>query len=115
MMKPPAKKYAMRISSFIRAVEHFKKMLEYLEVLITQDTDGNYSKAHLDICHAISRIDTHLNFLIEEIGKLPVKETAGETMINLPSDIAEEMNIYVELSNDAIEKLRKHNIVLTEN
>ena len=113
MMKPPAKKYAMRISSFIRAVEHFKKMLEYLEVLITQDTDGNYSKAHLDICHAISRIDTHLNFLIEEIGKLPVKESTG--MIDLPSDIAKAMNIYIEVSNDSIEKLKEHNIVLSEN
>tara|TARA_R100000005_G_C4991263_1_gene198645 strand:- start:1078 stop:1410 length:333 start_codon:yes stop_codon:yes gene_type:complete len=110
-MKPPAKRYAMRISSFIRAVDHFKKMLAYLNVLITQDSDGDYSHAHLDICHAISRIDAHLNFLIEQIGKLPVKES----MINLPSDIASEMNIYVELSNEAIERLREHNIILTEN
>ena len=112
-MSGDGKKYAMRISSFMRAGNHLRKILDYLNVLITQDTEGNYSGAHIDICHAISKIDTHLNFLIEEIGKLPVKESTG--MIDLPSDIAKEMNIYIEVSNDSIEKLKEHNIVLSEN
>ena len=110
-MSDGEKRYAMRIHSYMRAVEHFRKILAYLNVLIAQDADGNYSHAHLDICHAISRIDAHLNFLVEEIGGLPVKEM----MINLPSGVAKEMNIYIDMSNEAIERLRVHNIFLTEN
>jgi|TARA_B100001094_G_C17450000_1_gene447800 hypothetical protein len=110
-MSDGEKRYAMRLHSYMRAVEHFRKILAYLNVLITQDADGNYSHAHLDICHAISRIDAHLNFLVEEIGGLPVKEM----MINLPSGVAKEMNIYIDMSNEAIERLRVHNIFLTEN
>ena len=110
-MSDGQKRYAMRLHSYMRAVEHFRKILAYLNVLITQDADGNYSHAHLDICHAISRIDAHLNFLVEEIGGLPVKEM----MINLPSGVAKEMNIYIDMSNEAIERLRVHNIFLTEN
>jgi len=49
--------------------------------------------------------------LVEEIGGLPVKEM----MINLPSGVAKEMNIYIDMSNEAIERLRVHNIFLTEN
>tara|TARA_R110000796_G_scaffold222904_1_gene339108 strand:+ start:253 stop:588 length:336 start_codon:yes stop_codon:yes gene_type:complete len=111
-MSDGQKRYAMRLHSYMRAVEHFRKILAYLNVLITQDADGNYSHAHLDICHAISRIDAHLNFLIEEIGGLPVKET---DMIDLPSAVAKEMNTYIDMSNEAIERLRVHNIFLTEN
>ena len=110
-MSDGEKRYAMRLHSYMRAVEHFRKILAHLNVLITQDADGNYSHAHLDICHAISRIDAHLNFLVEEIGGLPVKEM----MINLPSGVAKEMNIYIDMSNEAIERLRVHNIFLTEN
>ena len=105
------KKYAMRLTSYMRAVEHFRKLIAYLKVLITQDGNGDYSDAHLDICHAISRIDAHLNFLIEEIGGLPVKEM----MIQLPDGVAKEMNVYIDMSNEAIERLRRHNIFLSEN
>ena len=111
MMIDGKKKYAMRLTSYMRAVEHFRKLIAYLKVLITQDGNGDYSDAHLDICHAISRIDAHLNFLIEEIGGLPVKEA----MIQLPNDVAREMNVYIDMSNEAIERLRGHNIFLSEN
>ena len=65
----------------------------------------------MDICHAISRIDAHLNFLLDEIGGLPVKEA----MIQLPDGVAKEMNVYIDMSNEAIERLRRHNIFLSEN
>ena len=111
MTQDGKKKYAMRLSSFMRAVDHFTNILDYLNILITQDPKGDYSKAHLDICHAISKIDAHLNFLLEEIGGLPVKEG----MISLPGTVAKDMNVYIDMSNEAIERLRRHNIVLSEN
>ena len=105
------KKYAMRLTSYIRACDHFRRIIAYLKVLITQDGNGDYSDAHLDICHAISRIDAHLNFLLDEIGGLPVKEM----MIQLPATVAKEMNVYIDMSNEAIDRLRRHNIFLSEN
>jgi len=105
------KVYLMQLTTFIKAVDYFRKTLEYLEVLITQDKNGDYSRAHLDICHAISRIDTHLTFLLKDIGRLPCTEST----IKLPGQVAKDLGRYVDATNSAIERLRRHNIVLTEN
>ena len=36
-------------------------------------------------------------------------------MISLPGTVAKDMNVYIDMSNEAIERLRRHNIVLSEN
>jgi hypothetical protein len=36
-------------------------------------------------------------------------------MIQLPDGVAKEMNVYIDMSNEAIERLRRHNIFLSEN